>query len=131
MTKKIIRVDDEYDVGYRKPPKHSQFKKGQSGNPRGRPPLVEQHEWKNVLDKLLIEPITVVLPDGKKRQLTTLEALIKGAIRRALNGCTRHLKLILDGTVDRAIERHKTYVSESDRAYIEAVSKMAHQFPED
>jgi hypothetical protein len=27
----------EYDVGYRKPPKHKQFKLGQSGNPRGRP----------------------------------------------------------------------------------------------
>jgi hypothetical protein len=27
----------EYLVGYKKPPKHSQFKKGQSGNPNGRP----------------------------------------------------------------------------------------------
>ena len=26
----------DYDVGYGKPPKHSQFKKGVSGNPRGR-----------------------------------------------------------------------------------------------
>ncbi len=25
------------DAGYRKPPKHTQFKKGQSGNPKGRP----------------------------------------------------------------------------------------------
>jgi hypothetical protein len=28
---------DDEGVGYRKPPKHSQFKPGQSGNPRGRP----------------------------------------------------------------------------------------------
>ena len=27
----------EYEIGYRKPPKHTQFKKGQSGNPKGRP----------------------------------------------------------------------------------------------
>lgn len=27
----------EYTVGYRKPPIHSRFRKGQSGNPRGRP----------------------------------------------------------------------------------------------
>jgi Family of unknown function (DUF5681) len=27
----------EYDVGYKKPPKKTQFAKGQSGNPRGRP----------------------------------------------------------------------------------------------
>lgn len=31
-------ADDHDDaVGYRKPPRHSQFKPGQSGNPRGRP----------------------------------------------------------------------------------------------
>ncbi len=29
--------EDDYEVGYRKPPKHSRFKPGQSGNPRGRP----------------------------------------------------------------------------------------------
>ena len=28
--------DGAYQVGYRKPPRHSQFKPGQSGNPRGR-----------------------------------------------------------------------------------------------
>ena len=27
----------DYKVGYKKPPLHSRFKKGQSGNPRGRP----------------------------------------------------------------------------------------------
>ncbi len=26
-----------YEVGYRKPPRHTQFQKGQSGNPGGRP----------------------------------------------------------------------------------------------
>ena len=28
---------DEYEVGYGKPPKHTRFRKGQSGNLRGRP----------------------------------------------------------------------------------------------
>lgn len=28
---------DDDNVGYRKPPRHSQFRPGQSGNPRGRP----------------------------------------------------------------------------------------------
>ena len=31
-----VAPDDE-PVGYRQPPKHSRFKPGQSGNPRGRP----------------------------------------------------------------------------------------------
>ena len=36
MTKKGNSGD--YDVGYRKPPKHSRFKKGVSANPAGRRP---------------------------------------------------------------------------------------------
>lgn len=32
-----VSDDDDGQVGYRKPPRHSQFKPGQSGNPRGRP----------------------------------------------------------------------------------------------
>ena len=27
----------DYKVGYKKPPLHTRFQKGQSGNPRGRP----------------------------------------------------------------------------------------------
>jgi len=27
----------DYEVGYGQPPHHTRFKKGQSGNPRGRP----------------------------------------------------------------------------------------------
>ena len=27
----------DYEIGYGRPPKHTQFKKGQSGNPEGRP----------------------------------------------------------------------------------------------
>ncbi|WP_345821102.1 DUF5681 domain-containing protein [Methylobacterium fujisawaense] len=29
--------DEDYEVGYRKPPRHTQFKPGTSGNRRGRP----------------------------------------------------------------------------------------------
>jgi hypothetical protein len=31
----------EYEIGYKKPPRKNQFKPGQSGNPKGRPKLVE------------------------------------------------------------------------------------------
>jgi len=32
-----LRRNVVHDTGYKKPPKHTQFKKGQSGNPKGRP----------------------------------------------------------------------------------------------
>ena len=31
------KMPDNYEVGYGKPPKDTQFQKGVSGNPRGRP----------------------------------------------------------------------------------------------
>ena len=30
-------MSEGYEVGYKKPPKHTRFQKGQSGNPNGRP----------------------------------------------------------------------------------------------
>ena len=30
--------DGDYEVGYGKPPRHTRFVKGRSGNPRGKPP---------------------------------------------------------------------------------------------
>ena len=34
----------EYEVGYKKPPEHSRWKPGQSGNPKGRPKKVKDFE---------------------------------------------------------------------------------------
>lgn len=38
MSKRRKIENTEYEVGHGKPPKEYQFKKGQSGNPKGRPP---------------------------------------------------------------------------------------------
>ncbi len=50
-------------VGYGKPPKHTQFKKGKSGNQKGRPPKKYLHQ---VLQDILDEQVTLVV-NGEKR----------------------------------------------------------------
>lgn len=71
-------------VGYGRPPKHSQFKPGQSGNPRGRKPkstaLIEQSAT------ILSKPIRTRDRAGRKRTLQTLEASYLALCKDALSG---------------------------------------------
>ena len=66
--------DDErdYEVGYGKPPRHTRFVKGQSGNPRGRPPGAKN--MKTLLTKALNE-LVVVTDNGGRRMVTKREAI--------------------------------------------------------
>ena len=54
-----------YEVGYGKPPRHTRFIKGQSGNPRGRPTGAKN--LKTLLSEALNETVIVTIEerDGK------------------------------------------------------------------
>jgi len=50
-------MNDDYEVGYKKPPKKGQFKKGKSGNPKGRP--AGSKNKKTVFNDVLEREITL------------------------------------------------------------------------
>jgi|SRR5579864_1248792 len=76
-------MSERYEVGRGRPPRSGQFKKGQSGNPKGRPKGARNIS--TVIEEVLNERITVT-EHGRRRSITTLEALIRGLRADALNG---------------------------------------------
>jgi hypothetical protein len=80
------------DVGYRRPPKATRFKPGQSGNPKGRPK--GSANLATDLAAELNEQITV-REGGQARRLTKQRALIKSLGARALQGDVRATTALL------------------------------------
>ncbi len=83
---------DEYDVGYKKPPKTKQFKKGQSGNPKGRPK--GSKNVATILFDILNNKVTVN-EGGTTRQMTGLEAIIHNLALKAMKGDYRSALSVL------------------------------------
>ena len=75
-----------YKIGYGKPPKATRFKRGKSGNPKGRPK--GSLNLATDLTAELGEHITV-REDGRPRKVSKQRALIKSLMAKALQGDVR------------------------------------------
>lgn len=83
--------DDKHDdetVGYKKPPKHTRWKKGQSGNPRGRKNKPRDADG---LLKLELDKIVTI---GDVR-ITKKEALITSLVNDAIKGNAKARELMI------------------------------------
>ena len=83
----------DYEVGYGKPPRTTRFKKGQSGNPRGR--RSGSKNLSTLLSEALNEPV-IVTENGRRRKVSKREAIIKQLVNQSANGDWRAVKLLLD-----------------------------------
>ena len=86
-------MPSKYEVGYRKPPEHSQFKPGQSGNPEGRPKGTKN--LKTDLEEELHERI-LVREGGTERRISKQRALLKSLTAKAIKGDTRAANVLLN-----------------------------------
>ena len=71
--------ESDYETGFGKPPKHSQFKKGQSGNPKGRPK--KRKTRKELFEEAWQTEITV---NGKT--MTKAEAFVLSLMNDGIKG---------------------------------------------
>lgn len=79
-------------IGYKNPPKHTQFKPGQSGNPSGRPKGV-----KNLATDLKeeLEEKIVITEANRTHQVTKQRAMIKTLFAKALKGDARAANVLI------------------------------------
>lgn len=96
VKRRITRQENggqSYSVGYRKPPIHSQFRPGQSGNPKGRPKGVRNL----VTDvKRTLMATVKVREAGRVRRRTTQESALLLLREKALQGDARALDRLLE-----------------------------------
>ena len=70
-------------VGYAKPPKHTRFTKGRSGNPKGRP--TGSKNIATMMIEELTQPVAIV-ENGKRTKIPKIRAAVRQALNRAMVG---------------------------------------------
>jgi hypothetical protein len=83
----------DYEVGYKKPPVHTQFKKGQSGNPNGR--KKGTRNLKNDILEELSESISIT-ENGKVAKMSKQRVIVKSLCAKAVKGDEKSIRLLTD-----------------------------------
>jgi len=104
-------VAREYEVGYGRPPKATRFKKGQSGNPWGRPKKKLTPD--ELEKKMLWEDSFIVRINGKIQRVNAVTAVLNVLLGKALAGDQRAIAEIL-----RRADAHRASVAEEQDPHV-------------
>jgi hypothetical protein len=88
-----VSNESDYSVGYRKPPKETQFPKGRSGNPKGRPKASKS--FMLLLAQALDERVWIN-EGGRRRSISKREALAKQFANKGAAGDIKAAKILLE-----------------------------------
>jgi hypothetical protein len=81
----------DYQVGPGRPPLHTRFKKGESGNPGGR----RAKSLPALLAAALNETVVVTI-DGRRRTITKREAIVTQMVDKSASADLRATKMLID-----------------------------------
>ena len=81
-------AEAEYSVGYKRPPRHSQFQPGRSGNPKGRPKTAKGLH--TLVRDTLTQKVAVRTANGTKK-ISRIEAVLQKTVEQAMKGNPRAL----------------------------------------
>lgn len=83
----------DYEVGKGKPPRHTQFQKGRSGNPNGRPKGAKGA--RTIARLALAEKVTVQMPNGRSKRISKLDFAVRKIVEKACKGDLRAFDAVL------------------------------------
>ena len=84
--------NNNYPVGYGRPPQHTQFKPGQSGNPKGKSKGTKN--LATIVNTATKEKI-VVNESGKRKSVSKLEIAVKQLVNKAVQGDQKAIMQLL------------------------------------
>ncbi len=120
--------DSKEKIGYCNPPRSTQFKKGQSGNPKGRP--------KGSLNLLLslqkaLNQKVVIVQNGRRKKITKLEASVTQLVNKAAAGDLPALRQLaplacLLGQLSPEASTSRSAMAETDQKVLQGIlSRLA------
>jgi hypothetical protein len=84
--------ESNYEVGYGKPPRHTRFPKGRSGNPAGRP------RGKKNLATLLSDALDqkiIVVESGRRKKISKREAIVTQLVNKSASADLKATQILL------------------------------------
>jgi hypothetical protein len=85
-------MDKAHKTGFKNPPLKTRFKKGRSGNPKGRPLKIKNT---SILLSIELDKLIVVRENGKETKITKREALMTSLVNDAITGKNQARPLLL------------------------------------